>query len=334
MKMPHLSTPVVGQVFSEEQRLHYGERILSLGSCFSERIGSWLFRRGFDAVVNPFGTLYNPVSIAQALECLMQEDYFFTEADLFEYQGKYHSFMHHSRYSCSTKEDTLANITQDLHRGRKYLLEGHWLLITLGSAFLYTHKERGEVVANCHKLPEHLFSHTKGGRDLFVQRLQPLLATLLKRNSALQIILTVSPIRYLRYGAQANQRSKAELILTAEQLEQLFPEKVHYFPAYEIMMDELRDYRFYADDMLHPTDLAVDIIRQRLLEGWLASSEWEPLSWAQKLFQRVQHRMDRASKEELTSHNDFLRAEGERIRDKFPNLVLENILSLCEDNRA
>lgn len=331
MKAIALSTPVTWSGITETRRLRYGEKILSLGSCFSERIGSWLFQRGFDTVVNPFGTLYNPISIAQALESLAEGQGAFDPNMLFEHQGKYHSFMHHSRYSRATREEALKCIEEDLQRGREQLLQGRWLLLTLGSSFLYTHKELQSVVANCHKLPEHHFTHTKGDKSLFVARLQPIIATLLERNRELEILLTVSPIRYLRYGAAASQRSKAELLLTAEALEELFKGRVHYFPAYEIMMDELRDYRYYAEDMIHPTELAVEVIRQRLLNGWLSASEQEPLQVAEKLFQRTQHRAIHATEEEQRNMQQILEQEGKRIRHKFPNLVLRNILPTLEE---
>lgn len=331
MKTITLSTSVVWRGIAPERRLHYGEKILSLGSCFSERIGSWLFRHGFDAMVNPFGTLYNPISIAQALEYLAEGACSFDPSTLlFEHQGKYHSFMHHSRYSRPTWEETWQGIEEDLQRGKQQLREGRWLLLTLGSAFLYTHKELGCVVANCHKLPEQHFTHTKGTKELFIAHLAPIIEQLLAHNEALEIILTVSPIRYLRYGAPESQRSKAELLLTAEALEERFKGRVHYFPAYEIMMDELRDYRYYAEDMIHPTDLAVEIIRQRLLTGWLSPSEEEALRTAEKLAQRALHRPMNATAEEQEAHRRFLEQEGERIRHKFPNLVSRNLLSPLE----
>lgn len=221
---------------------------------------------------------------------MSNRDFAFSEECLFAYQGKWHSFMHHSRYSCNDRQETLVRINKDLATGRDHLLNGSWLLLTLGSSYVYRYEKSGEVVANCHKLPEREFKHTRITAQEALKELTQALSVVKQQNPRLKVLITVSPIRYLRYSAQENSRSKAELLLTAGALTQGKMENVHYFPAYEMMMDELRDYRYYADDLIHPSNLAVEIIRQRLLEGWLAPSEIPHLTQIEKQIRQGKHR--------------------------------------------
>lgn len=233
--------------------------VVLIGSCFTDNIGSRLVQRGFDAAVNPCGTLYNPASIASTLlDILYQRP--FTADDIFEYQGKWHSLSHHSRFSADTQQECLDKINAATALAAEKLKSASTLIITFGTAFIFRHKETNQVVANCHKLHPDTFTRERLSATQIHGLWKKMIRELLARNPEMKIIFTVSPIRHLADGAHGNQLSKATLLLAVERLAEDFPENVVYFPAYEIMMDDLRDYRFYAADMVHPSEVAVDYI--------------------------------------------------------------------------
>lgn len=283
-------TEVSWQGIPLESRARYSHGLLSLGSCFSDNIGNWLLQHQFDISVNPFGTLYNPLSLARALNILADESFHFTPQHLFYDGERYRSFMHHSRYSDTQESVALEQMNCDLEVGREKLLRGNWLFLTLGTSFYYELRETGEVVANCHKCPAGDFRQLRLSAEQSTQALLQALIPILQRNEQLRLLITVSPIRYRSYGAVENMRSKADLLRTAEQIEGVFPSRAYYFPAFEIMLDELRDYRFYARDLVHPSELAIDLIRQKLLAGWLHPDENPHEREAEKNFRRSQHR--------------------------------------------
>ncbi len=259
--------------------LEYGEGIITFGSCFSENIGQYLKDLGHKIVLNPFGVLYNPMIICQLVRRLL-EDRPYTLDELTEYDGLFHSFDHHGAFSSADADKTLAQINKAYKEGREALAEARFVLMTWGTAFIYEHIEEARVVANCHKIPAKSFRRRLYSVEELTAYVQETLALLLETYPNLQIITTVSPIRHLRDGAHQNQLSKATLLLMNEQIQKAFPNAVHYFPAYEILLDELRDYRFYASDMMHPSPLAVEHIKERFT-SYLISEE------SQKLGQKV-----------------------------------------------
>lgn len=248
----------------------YEERIVMMGSCFAENIGRKLAENKFSVDINPFGTLYNPASVAEGLRRLLRPESF-TANELFQHEGLYHSFAHHSRFSAATVEECLANINNRLSLSSGILAKATRLVITLGTAFVYRLKSNGQIVSNCHKLPERMFERRRLSAGEIVEDWKPLLLALWEQNPALKILFTVSPIRHWKDGAHENQLSKATLLLATDALQGEYPDRIAYFPAYEILMDELRDYRFYADDMLHPSSLAIDYIWRRFIENFLST---------------------------------------------------------------
>lgn len=233
--------------------------ILMMGSCFAENIGEKLKSYFFPVDINPFGTLYNPASVASALQMLI-DDKQLTASDLFGYEGQFHSFTHHSRFSTPTEEEALRKINERLSFSAATLKNADRLVVTFGTAWVYSLKEDDRIVANCHKLPEKMFLRTRLRVEDIVEEWSELLNKLHRLNPKLKVLFTVSPIRHWKDGANGNQLSKATLLLAIDELRRQFPDFTAYFPAYEIMMDELRDYRFYSDDMLHPSPLAVEYI--------------------------------------------------------------------------
>jgi lysophospholipase L1-like esterase len=270
------------------EMIAYEDQLLLIGSCFVENMGKKFQEAGFQTTINPFGTLYNPYSLAQAIERLLNPIPF-QSTDLFSYEGVWHSFTHHSRFSHVSQEETLRNINEELALGAQRLKSARWLMITLGTAWVYRLADARAVVANCHKLPEKRFIRERMSEDAIVQLFTPLIERLHVINPALQLLMTVSPIRHWKDGAHENQLSKSTLLLAIERIQQQCS-FVHYFPAYELMMDELRDYRFYAEDMIHPNATAIEFIWEKLTLHYLNREAQQTLKEVEQLNKALQHR--------------------------------------------
>lgn len=240
-----------------KERINYNHSLLFLGSCFANEMGAAMERLQFDLMINPFGTLYNPASIVRALERLESGDPF-REEELFVREGLYRSFLMGSQFSHPSKEQFLELNNRLLKRASQQFHKAHFIILTLGSSQLFREKRSGEVVVNCHKVEGSKFSE----EQLSYQETLSLLSPFISKYEKKRWILTVSPVRHFKRGAHQNQVSKAKLLLAANQLSSQYP-NVSYFPSYEIFMDELRDYRFYGADMLHPSKEAIEYIWHR-----------------------------------------------------------------------
>ncbi|KAA6350683.1 hypothetical protein EZS27_001911 [termite gut metagenome] len=321
----NLTTPVKYPVFPVVNHSH---ELLFVGSCFAESMGALLTANKFRCDVNPFGILYNPSSIAIALHEVLS-DKAYTAADLLYDRGEYHSFMHHGSFSSPAVSDCLAKINIRLQQVRKKIEHINHLLITFGTAWIYTYKETGKVAANCHKLPDNRFERHRLSPDEIVTEYTLLLTGLLAQNPGLHVWFTVSPIRHTKDGMHGNQLSKAVLLLAIDRLQERFPEKAHYFPAYEIVMDELRDYRFYADDMTHLSSLAVQYIWEQFVQVCFSPetqkliSEWEGIAKA------LAHRPLREDSEEYRRFLGQIVLKMKQFAEKYPNLDVEKELDIC-----
>lgn len=231
----------------------HSHRLLMLGSCFTDEVGARLVRDGFNATVNPTGTLYNPLSVARTLQ-LLEAGKQYGADELFENQGLWRSFDHHSSLADADPAVALAKINDAMARGAEALAEATHLVVTLGTAWVFELPD-GRTVCNCHKLPASRFVRRRLSVDEIVDAWSPLLQ---RYSSRCQFIFTVSPIRHTADGLHGNQLSKATLLLAIDRLAELYG--VEYFPAYEALVDDLRDYRFYAADMKHPSEVAVDYV--------------------------------------------------------------------------
>ena len=244
--------------------------VVTLGSCFADAIGTRLEEGGFRVERNPFGTLYNPLSVAEALERIV-DCREITSDDLVQHDGLFHSWHHHGSFSRPNVEECLAACNSRIRQAHSALRDARVLMLTFGTAYVFSltpdsaEEGTGMVVANCHKLPPRHFTRRRMTVEETVGRWKPLLQKLITYNSELIIILTVSPIRHMADGAHGNQVSKATLLLAVEELVSIFNPQfsISYFPAYEIVLDELRDYRFYGPDLSHPSALAEDIVYDR-----------------------------------------------------------------------
>ena len=266
--------------------ISYTDQIMMLGSCFSDNIGSQLYDYGFNVCVNPFGTLYNPVSILQSVK-LLTSDKEFTDSDCVEMgagAGIICSFSHHTSFARSTKEDFLANANESLSKAREFFMACNKVIITLGTSWCFRDIASDRIVSNCLKRPAGEFQRKK----LSVAEVKDALKAIMNLCPDKEFIFTVSPIRHFKDGAHGNQVSKSTLLIGIEEAI-AETEKADYFPSYEIMMDELRDYRFYAEDMCHPTQQAVDYIRERFLQWALPASESQRLEENIRSFKRSRH---------------------------------------------
>lgn len=247
--------------------INYQDKLMLVGSCFSDHIGNFFQEMGFDTLSNPFGTLFNPVSIANALKMSI-EPALFTEKHIDFFNEKWISYAHHGRFSHPDKETFRQNIGQELDRAHDFIASANYLFITFGTAYCYRLNERDLIVANCHKIPAARFEKILLSIEQITSQYQELIAQLQHFNPHLKIIFTVSPVRHLADGFHENQTSKSILHLSVNQL--IDNNNIFYFPSYEILQDDLRDYRFYAADLCHPSDAAVTYIREKLTEAFFS----------------------------------------------------------------
>ncbi len=250
--------------------LQHTDQTLLIGSCFTEHIGRQLRAQKFPVYQHPFGIVYNPISMADCLERLLAGDRPFQTAELFNYGGLWHSWAHHGQFSSPVRETALQQINTTYQDATAFLQQTNRLLLTFGTADIFTSQETGQVVANNHKVPIHQFTASRLSVSDITRRYTTVLQQLKTALPDLQVILTVSPVRHVRQGMIANQRSKATLVLACAALCEQLP-FVHYFPAYELLLDDLRDYRFYATDMLHPSEAAVAYVWKHFEETYFSA---------------------------------------------------------------
>lgn len=255
----------------------YSKKNMFMGSCFTENIGNRMASLKYKVDINPFGILYNPVSVANGLRILLNKKVF-TSEDLIETDGLWHSFFHHGRFSSPNEKETIEVINNRIQSSSEFLKTTDFLFITFGTAWVYKYKKTGQTVSNCHKINANEFERVRLSVDEIVQEYKELFTEIRRINPSIQVVFTVSPIRHWKDGAVENQRSKAILLLAIDKLINGFGHDFcTYFPAYEIVMDELRDYRFYAPDMLHISEVAIDYIWEKF-EKSLIDSESQHLS--------------------------------------------------------
>jgi hypothetical protein len=253
------------------QPITHQQKLLLIGSCFTENIGEKLDKYKFTTLQNPHGILFNPVSVAEALTDYIEETVY-TEKDLFFLNEAWHSWKHHSRFSGFTPEEAVQKINASVNGAHHYLKETDYLLITLGSAWTYVLSEEaqnakpGQVAANNHKAPSAWFQRRLLTTEEVLRVLDNAIHRLFHFNPKLKIIFTISPVRHLREGVVENNRSKAVLIQAVHHLVDKF-DRLYYFPAYELVIDDLRDYRFYAEDLVHPNYFATQYVWEKLVES-------------------------------------------------------------------
>jgi hypothetical protein len=307
-------------------KISHNQPVMLVGSCFAENIGHKLAQYKFQIERNPFGILFNPASVAQSLIFITSHRQF-SESDLFHHQGLYHSFYHHGRFSGSHRNSVLKHINQRITNASSKLLTSNVLFITLGTSWVYEHKQTGIVVSNCHKVNANEFKKYMLTLNQVVEMLTGAICQVRLLNPNLAIVLTVSPVRHLADGFTQNQLSKAVLLLACGQLAEKMP-GVHYFPAYELMVDDLRDYRFYADDMVHPNHLAVNYIWEKFGQAFFLSDTVTLNQQIEKVVAAANHRPFNTKSE---AHAGFVNSTLEKINhlaQQFPHLDFSPELAL------
>ena len=286
-----LKLQTIVDIKPSEWQIGYEDRVLMLGSCFADEMGEQMSRRGLHVTSNPFGTLYNPLSIANAINSQFSilspsGARLFLNSQLVEYGGLWHSMDHHGSFSRPTKEEAEAAVAQSVEEMQKALSDASVVIVTFGSAWVY--EMEGRVVANCHKMPEAWFRRRRLSVDEIVEAWRPIV----DRYPDKHWLFTVSPIRHIRDGLHENQLSKATLLMAIEELiNHPLPitRKISYFPSYEIVQDELRDYRFYADDLVHPSSLAVNYIWERFADTYCSPATRNEMLIQLKRWKSEQH---------------------------------------------
>lgn len=300
--------------------LHHSDRVMLLGSCFSDNIGAKMTAALFNATINPMGTLYNPMSIAHGIHRLIDARPVAGQ-ELFMQSGVWNSFDFHSRHSMPDKQVTLDRMNARIDQGHKALQGAQLLTITLGSAIVYQLKSTGKVVANCHKVPQHEFERRMATVPQMVQELDTMLVNLHEFNPDLRVIFTVSPIRHIADGLDVNSLSKALLRVAIHEVMARHRDYCDYFPAYEIMMDDLRDYRFYASDMVHPSDVAVEYIWQAFQATYLDDRSALAVARCERIHKRLQHRPMSTNRETVERFNADTASVVRNLIKEYPYLA-------------
>jgi len=256
----------------EESQIDYSSKILLLGSCFSENIGEKFDYYKFQNLQNPFGVIFNPISIEKLIIRAI-DNVFFSEEDIFQHNGIWKCFEAHSELTALDKAEVLNNLNSALKNLRKALFSATHIIVTYGTSWVYRHLASDQIVANCHKLPQQNFKKELLSIETISKSIQNSVEKISSINQNLTFIYTVSPVRHIKDGFVENSLSKAHLLSAIHHSMSLRAQSrsIYYFPSFEIMMDELRDYRFYAEDLLHPNKTAIEIIWQKFSKVWIAS---------------------------------------------------------------
>lgn len=302
-------------IFKSIQPIDYNSKIMSLGSCFAVNMAEKLDYFKFQNSCNPFGILFHPLAIEKLLDFAVSEKQF-TEADIFFYNERWHCFDAHSDLSNSNKEDLLQSLNTIIKSVKKDLVKASHIIITYGTSWVYKNIDSNEIVANCHKVPQKKFKKEILSIQTIGKSIQHSIDLIEKLNPNCSIIFTISPVRHIKDGFVENQWSKANLIAAIHstlQTENIKP-STGYFPSYELMMDELRDYRFYASDMLHPNQVAIDYIWERFKETNISERTFATMQEIETIQKSVAHKSFNPNSE---SHQKF----EANLKNKIATLV-------------
>ncbi|ANI88102.1 GSCFA domain-containing protein [Arachidicoccus ginsenosidimutans] len=307
-----------------ENGISYKDKILLTGSCFTEHIGNHLQSVKFDVLQNPNGILFDSQSVCNSLISYM-ENKRYSENDLFYLNEAWHSWAHHSRFSAVTKEEALEKINASQANAHAYLRECDWLIITLGSSFSYMLAENQNFVANCHKAPAQTFEKHMNTIDETITALDGMLYRLFRFNPKAKVLFTVSPVRHIRDGVVENNRSKARLLEAVHHLVDKF-DKLYYFPAYELVIDVLRDYRFYDIDLVHPNYAATQFVLEKFSETLMDSDTRELMGTIRKIVIAKNHK---PFNPQSSQHKNFLETYYRQtlaLQEQYPHIHFDKEL--------
>lgn len=296
-------------------QIDYNSKLFLLGSCFSENIGNKLSYYKFQSVQNPLGILFHPKAIEHLiLNSINAKEY--TEEDIFELNERWHCFDAHSQLSNNVKKELLQNLNEAIKTTKKQLNNSTHIIITLGTAWVYRYINSDIIVANCHKVPQKQFLKELLSVDEVTESLESITALIRSINPKASIIFTVSPVRHVKDGFVQNQQSKSHLITGIHNL--IEPRKnIHYFPSYEIMMDELRDYRFYKEDMIHPNQTAIHYIWEKFVYSWFKESSLSTMKRVEEIQKGITHKPFNPNSEAHQKFLDKLKFKQEQLQKEF-----------------
>ncbi len=306
-------------ISKSQNQIDYNSKIMSIGSCFAENMGENFQYFKFQIAINPFGIIFNPVSIEKLISRVVNKEKF-TEKDIFFHNEMWHCFEVHSELSNSNKEEFLANLNEIIAKTHSQIISLTHCIITFGTSWFYRNKLSNEIVANCHKVPQNQFDKEILSVETIEKSIQNTVDLIKKVNPNCNFIFTISPVRHIKDGFVENSVSKAHLISAIYDVINHQPSTINYFPSYEIMMDELRDYRFYAEDMLHPSQTAIDYIWIKFFENYVDEKEFATMNQVCEIQRALKHRPFNPNSE---SHQKFLQNLNQKINilaEKFPDI--------------
>ncbi len=303
-------------IFKQSDNLiDYHSNLLLLGSCFSENIGEKLSYFKFQSQINPYGILFHPKAIETFLDRMINQK-FYSEEELVFQNEQYHCLDAHSSLSSTNKEDLLNNLNSILTSTFEQIKSTTHIVLTLGTAWVYEYNNTEKIVANCHKIPQREFNKRLLSVDEIIGSLFNIEQQIRSINSKAQLIYTVSPVRHIKDGFVQNQQSKAHLLTAIHQVTNSTNEC--YFPSYEIMMDELRDYRFYKEDMIHPNLVAVNYIWERFAGVWISKSALDTMKDVEVVQKGLAHKPFNPNSEQYLKFVEQLEVKKKRLREKYP----------------
>lgn len=314
---------------AQEVRISYSDPVMFIGSCFASEIGSKMKEGAMPVMINPAGTVYNPVSVAETLRIIMEEKEF-TREDIYCYKDTWLSFSHYTDFSSQDPEKIIGKINRSTKEASEFMKNAKYLFITFGTSWIYRLAENGRPVSNCHKLPASFFTRELLTVDNITQLWNELLSEINAHWPEMKIIFTVSPVRHWKDGAHGNQVSKSILLLAIENLLN-HPAAPGYFPAYEIMMDELRDYRFYDKDMLHPSETAVEFIWELFSEAWIEKESMKIWTEASAVTKATRHRVTGDSPQKTREFASGMLDKISKLHSKYKDIDLTSQRSYFEN---
>jgi len=302
----------------ERNLIDYDSKLILLGSCFSDNIGEKLGYFKFNNFVNPFGILFHPVAIENFILNSINEKQF-NDKDVFCHNEIWHSFETHSVLSSSSKNELLASINSAVKQSNKQLQQATHIIITLGTSWVYRYLETDTIVANCHKIPQKKFSKELLTINEIAESLEGSIALIKSLKKDVSIIFTLSPIRHLKNGFVENKLSKARLLSAIHEVTDA-KDGIHYFPSYEIMMDELRDYRFYAEDMIHPNTTAIQYIWERFRDTWISDNAVKIMDEVNSIQKDLTHKPFNPGSKQHAEFLDSIEAKIRHLQTTLPKI--------------
>ncbi|MDV7138266.1 GSCFA domain-containing protein [Maribacter sp. TH_r10] len=302
-----------------KKQIDYQSRLLLLGSCFVENIGAKLEYFKFRTMQNPFGILFHPKAIEKLISKVIKGEVYSVD-DIFHQNERWHCFDAHSDLSDPSKENLLLNLNNALAQTKEQLSVATHVLITLGTAWVYRYKESDTIVANCHKIPQKSFSKELLSVTEIAESLRRTIDLIQSENPKIQCVFTISPVRHLKDGFVENQRSKAHLIAAMHEVleDSKLTAEISYFESYELVMDELRDYRFYKNDMVHPNDLAVEYIWEKFSSVWISENAKNTMASVEEIRKGQQHRPFYPESEQHRKFVESLERKIKKVRQNHP----------------